>query len=149
MKYVAPRQGYNCLSKPNTDVGKELQNWTRTNTTNFTAPKANPDPDDDSDSDDDIPQCLTRHTTNDAPSTTVTYPPASKYTLTIDARTYNYLPEKLLCERHHLPLFKKFLEDNCALGISNFDNKAWELAAQAVNALNITRLIPVLKFTSN
>jgi hypothetical protein len=148
-KYGAPRQGYNCLSKPNTDVGKELQNWTRSSPTIFTTPETTPERDEDSDSEDDAPQCLTRTTTTTTQSTTPIYPPASKYTLTIDAQTYNYLPEQLIRERHHLPLFKKFLKDNCSLPTAVFDTVAWELATKAINSLNITRLLPVLKFTAN
>jgi hypothetical protein len=69
--------------------------------------------------------------------------------LTIDSVTYNYLPEQLIRERHHLPLFKNFLKANCSLDPCNFDNVARELAAQEIDALNITRLLPVLKFTAN
>jgi hypothetical protein len=105
--------------------------------------------DDDSDSEGDAPQCHTRPTTNTAPPTTRIYPPASRYTLTINDQTYNYLPEQLLREKHHLPLFKKFLHDNCDLATSVFDKVEWELVTQAVNSLNITRLLPVLKFTAN
>jgi hypothetical protein len=137
-KYTAPRQGYSCLANPSTDVGKEFQNWTRTNTTNFTEPETPTDRSEESDSEDDTPQCRTRHATNDAPPTTVTYPPASKYKLTVDALTYNYLPESLLRERHHLPLFKKFLKDKCDLETKSIDDIAWEVTAQAINTLNIT-----------
>jgi hypothetical protein len=86
-KYGAPRQGYICLSKPNTDIGKELQNWTRSNPTTFTTPETTLDRKDDSDSEDDAPQCHTRPTANATPPTTPIYPPASKYTLTIDDQT--------------------------------------------------------------
>jgi hypothetical protein len=148
-KYGAQRQGYNCLSKPNTYVGKELQNWTRSNPTTFTTPETTPDRDEESDSENEAPQCHTRPATIAPPRTTPVYPPASKYTLTIDDQTYNYLPEKLLRERHHLPLFKKILHDNCNLATNVFDKVAWDLATQAINSLNITRLLPVLKFTAN
>jgi hypothetical protein len=147
--YAAPRQGYNCISKHNTDVDKELQQWSRKSKTQFTAPDRLPLHDDDSDEEDDAPHCLTGPTASPTTRTTVLFPPASQYKLTINNTSYNYLPEQLLRERHHLPLFKKLLDDNCALDPNNFDNIAWELAAESIDTLNITRLLPVLKFTAN
>jgi hypothetical protein len=129
-KYGAPRQGYNCLSKPNTDVGKELQNWKRSSPTTFNTPETTTYRQDDSYSEDEGPQCLTGPTAATPPLTAPLYPMAFKYTLTIDAQTYNYLPEQLLRERHHLPLFKKFLKDNCDLTTDVFDKVAWELATK-------------------
>jgi hypothetical protein len=80
------------LAKPNTDVGKELQNWIRTSTANFTEPEEPTERGEESYSDNDNPQCLTRHNNDYAPPTTVTYPPASKYKLTVNSLAYNYLP---------------------------------------------------------
>jgi hypothetical protein len=79
----------------------------------------------------------------------ILYPPASKFKLTIDNTEYNFLPERLIRERHHLPLHQKFLKDNCGLALNQFDNVAWELAATTISELSIIRTLHVLKFTAN
>jgi hypothetical protein len=147
-KYAGPRQGYNCLAKHNTDVGKELHRWIRRTKTEFQEPE---DTHHASyiESDDDTPQCRTRPEINSCTQTEVLYPPASKFLLTFDGNKYNYIPERLLRERHHLPLFRKFLNDNCQLEFTAFDSVAWELSATAISTLNLNRLLPVLKFTAN
>jgi hypothetical protein len=113
-KYAGPRQGYNCLAKHNTDVSKDLQRWMRRTKAEFQEPEDTHHASD-SESDNDAPQCRTRPELNSCPQTEVLYAPASKFLLTIDGNKYNYIPERLLRERHHLPLFRKFLNDNCQL----------------------------------
>jgi hypothetical protein len=147
-KHTGPRQGYNCLAKHNTDVGKELQHWMRRTKAEFQEPEDTHHTSD-SESDDDTPQCRTRPELNSCPQTEVLYPPASKFLLTIDGNKYNYIPERLLREKDHLPLFRKFLNDNCQLELAALDSVAWELSAAAITTLNLNCLLPVLKFTAN
>jgi hypothetical protein len=147
-KYAGPRQGYNCLAKHNTDVGKELQRWMRHAKAEFQEPEETYHASD-SESDDDAPQCRTRPEPKSCSTTEVLYPPASKLLLTIDGNKYNFIPERLLRERHHLPLFRKFVDDNYQLKFETFDSVAWALSAAAVSTLNLNRLLPVLKFAAN
>jgi hypothetical protein len=72
--YAAPRQGYNCLAKHNTDVGKELQNWSRKCKTRFTASDQPHPHDDDSESEDDTPHCINGTATHPTPRATVLFP---------------------------------------------------------------------------
>jgi hypothetical protein len=153
-RHAAPRQGFNCLAKHNTDREKEVQTWISRAHAPFAEPDnlptTHPDIEDDSDNGDDPPICLTRpHPPPTSLTPTVLYPPASKFILTIDDVNYNYLPERLLREQHHLPLHQKFLKDNCDLALDQFDNVAWELAATIISELSIMRTLPVLKFTAN
>jgi hypothetical protein len=152
--HTAPRQGFNCLAKHNTDVRKELQSWVTRTKNPFTEPDttytSHTDNHSDSEDDTDILICHSRlhpHTT--PPTPPMLYPPTSKFKLTIDNTDYNFLPERLIRERHHLPLDQKFLKDNCGLALNQFDNVAWELAATTISELSITRTLPVLKFTAN
>jgi hypothetical protein len=61
-RFAAPRQGFNCLAKHNTDVEKEQQHWFTTTTTPFTEPN-NPnhttehDANSDSDDNAEMPLC--------------------------------------------------------------------------------------------
>jgi hypothetical protein len=78
-RFAAPKQGFNCLAKHNTDVGKELQQWISTTTTPFTDPKnLNPtEHDTDSDSEDDttLPLSHTHEASTGASPSRILYPP--------------------------------------------------------------------------
>jgi hypothetical protein len=77
------------------------------------------------------------------------FPPESQYTLTIDGTTYNYLPEKLLHERETIPPFKRFLAKHCDIQEKQFNNIAWDLTARAIDTVNLSKMIPIIKYTSN
>jgi hypothetical protein len=77
------------------------------------------------------------------------FPPEGQYTLTIDGTTYNYLPEKLLHERETLPPFKRFLAKHCDIQEKQFNNIAWDLTARAIDTVNLSKMIPIVKYTSN
>jgi hypothetical protein len=77
------------------------------------------------------------------------FPPEGQYTLTIDGTTYNYLPKKLLHERETIPPFKRFLAKNCDLQEEQFNNVAWDLTARAIDTVNLSKMIPIVKYTSN
>jgi hypothetical protein len=77
------------------------------------------------------------------------FPPEGQYTLTIDGTTYNYLPEKLLHERETLPPFKRFLAKHCDIQEKQFNNVAWDLTARAIDRVTLSKMIPIVKYTSN
>jgi uncharacterized protein involved in tolerance to divalent cations len=58
-RHAAPRQGFNCIAKHNTDIGKEVQTWISREHTPFAEPDnlptTHPDREDDSDNVDDPP----------------------------------------------------------------------------------------------
>jgi hypothetical protein len=91
-----------------------------------------------SDSEDDTPTPtpITTTTQQITPMPTE-FPPEGQYMLTIDGTKYNYLPGKLLHERETLPFFKRFLAKHCDIQEKQFNNIAWDLAARAIDTVNI------------
>jgi hypothetical protein len=147
-KYKAPRQVFNCLSKPNSDVGKELQKRLKTTKCRLTREKKDGGEQSESEEDTPTPTPITTTTQQITPMPTE-FPPKGQYTLTIDGTKYNYLPEKLLHERETLPSFKRFLAKHCDIQEKKFNNIAWDLTARAIDTFNISKMIPIVKYTSN
>jgi hypothetical protein len=145
--YGAPRQGFNSLAKPNSDIGRELQGWQATTTCQFKT---------DTDTEN------TNHTHGTEPETpppppphdtsthiNLPHPPAAIYWMYISGQKYNYLPEDILKERATLPKFKTFLTKHCDISEEMFANVAWPLAAKALETNCVSRMLPIVKFVNN
>jgi hypothetical protein len=110
--YGAPRQGFNSLAKPNSDIDRELQGWLARTTCKLnntdTAMECN---DLNQDTGHEISQPISTHNTNT--HTNLPHPPAAIYWMIIDGRKYNYLPEEIIKERATLPKSKTCLAKHC------------------------------------
>jgi hypothetical protein len=148
--YQAPRQGFNSLAKPNSDVGRELQGWISRTTCQFD--NADTDlgcTDHTEETENEAPQPLSRHDATSNTNTNLPHPPAAIYWMTIDGKKYNYLPEEILKERATLPKFKTFLAKHCEIPEEMFENVAWPLSAKALDTNCVSRMLPIVKFISN
>jgi hypothetical protein len=145
--YGAPRQGFNSLAKPNSDIGRELQGWLARTTCKFNTDTAMECNDLNPDTEHEMSQPISTHDTNT--HTNLPRPPAAIYWMIIDRRKYNYLPEEILKERATLPTFKTFLAKHCDIPEDMFANVAWPLSAKALDTNCVSRMLPIVKFISN
>jgi hypothetical protein len=146
--YRAPRQGFNSLTKPKSDVSRELQGWLSRTTCKFNNTDTDLECTDlNNDTEHEMPKSISTHDAN--AHTNLPHPPSAIYWMTIDGRKYNYLPEEILKERATLPKFKTFLAKHCENPEEMFANVAWPLSAKALDTNCVSRMLPIVKFISN
>jgi hypothetical protein len=145
-RYHTPRQGFNCLAKASSDLSKEIQ--TKYKNTNYKFTYDNKNMDDTEQESTQQPDAPPTHQQTNRNIITPA-PPSSKYQLKIDGTTYNYLPEALLNRRRTLPPFKKLLASHCSLPEKQFDNITWSQIERAITSVNLSLMLPIVKFTSN
>jgi hypothetical protein len=145
-RYHAPRQGFNCLAKANSDLSKEIQHKYKNTMCQFSSDEEHKNEGDQLTTttfeDQAIPHQPNHNIITPAP-------PSSKYQLKIDGTTYNYLPEALIHRRRTIPPFKKILAANCNLPEIQFDNIAWPQVSKAITSVSLSIMIPIIKSISN
>jgi hypothetical protein len=146
--YQAPRQGFNSLAKPNSDVGRELQGWLSRTTCKFNKTDTDLECTNlNTKTEHEPPQPISTHDAN--AHTNLPHPPAEIFWMNIDGQKYNYLPEEILKERVTLPKFKTFLAKHCEIPEDVFTNVAWPLSTKALENNCVSCMLPIVKFISN
>jgi hypothetical protein len=146
--YRAPRQGFNSLAKPNSDVGRELKEWLSRTTCKFNNTDTDLEFTDlNNDTEHEMYQPISTHDTNT--HTNLPHPPAAIYWMIIDGRKYSDFPEEILKERATLPKCKTFLAKHCEIPEDVFANVAWPLSAKALDTNCVSCMLPIMKFISN